>query len=80
MNDVDQLLQNLSATARAELPPPMDVRARVLASLSIRSRRDPLDIAPIAFAGAALTIAAAALLMVLPSWQTLTEPWSAYLP
>lgn len=80
MNDVDQLLQNLSAAARSEPPPQIDVRARVLSSLSIRSRRDRLDMVPIAFAGAALAVAAAALLMVLPSLQTLTEPWTAYLP
>lgn len=80
MKDTDQLLHDLSTTARSEPPPQVDVRERVLASLSIRSRRDPLDIVPVAFAGAALTVAAAALLIVLPSWQTLTEPWSAYLP
>lgn len=80
MNDIDQLLHNLSAAARSEPPPQIDVRARVLASLSVRSRRVALDIVPIAFAGAALTVAAVALTIVLPSWQTLTEPWSAYLP
>lgn len=80
MNDIDELLQNMSAVARREPPPQIDVRARVLASLSIRSRCDRLDVFPIAFAGAALAVAAAVLLIVLPSWQALAEPWCAYLP
>lgn len=80
MKNVDQVLGHLSAAARSEPALRVDVRARVLATLRHRARPAPLDLLPIVFAGASLTIAAATLIAMLPIWRTLAEPWVAYLP
>lgn len=80
MNDVDKLLRGLSESARSEPARPLDVRARVLKTVSMQPRLAPLDMVPIAFAGAAMAVAATVLIALLPAWQTLTEPWVAYMP
>ncbi|MBM4005829.1 MAG: hypothetical protein FJ295_21510 [Planctomycetes bacterium] len=80
MNEVDKILNRLSEAARREAAPQVDVRTRVIETLSVRLRPAPLDFVPIAFAGAALAIAAVFLITMLPTWQAVTEPWVAYLP
>ncbi len=80
MTDVDRLLRELAETAQDAPVPAIDVRSRVLSTLASRSRQASLDVLPIAFAGAAVTVAAILLIMLLPLWRTMTEPWAAYLP
>lgn len=79
-NDVDKLLRDLARAAQSEPVQPLDVRVRVMQTLSMQSRPAPLDFLPIAFAGAAVAVAAGFIIALLHAWQTLTEPWVAYMP
>lgn len=80
MNDIDKLLHNLAYQARSEPAQPIDVRARVMQTVSSRNYAAPLDISPIVFAGVSVAIAAGFLIALLPTWMTLMDPWVAYLP
>lgn len=80
MRDVDRLLVDLSRAARSDATPNVDVRARVIDSLKAQSSSGITDIAPIAFAGLAVTVAAVFVFTTLPLWRTLAEPWVAYMP
>lgn len=80
MTDVDRLLRDLANGARPETATAIDVRARVLRTLSARPRPAPLEVAPIAFAGVAIAVAAVAVIALLPAWQTMLEPRVGYFP
>lgn len=80
MNDVDKLLADLSRAARSEPAPSVDVSEQVMRTLTRLPIIAPVDYSPIVFASAALALAASALVAFFPAWQSLTEPWAAYLP
>jgi ABC-type phosphate/phosphonate transport system permease subunit len=80
MTDVDRVLRDLSSIVRSETGPAINVRARVIQTVATQSRCAPLDVLPIAFTGVAVAIAAAVVIVFLHAWQTMFEPWVAYLP
>ncbi len=80
MTDPHDLLTKLAECARAAPSPKVDVRARVMESLSTRSTVLQADPAPLAFCGVAVALAASAVFAFLPFWQLLSEPWICYLP
>lgn len=78
-NDVDRVLSKLAEAARSEPTPPINVRDRVMQTVSTRPRDSVLDLTPIACAGFAMAVAATALFALLPTWRSLLEPWAALL-
>ncbi len=80
MTDADEVLCELSSLARLETEPVINVRTRVMRTISAQPRRAALDVMPVAFAGIAVTVAAGVLIALLPTWQMMFEPWIAYLP
>lgn len=80
MHNIDKLLADLSTAARSEPAPSVEVSEQVMRSLSRLPAIVPVDYSPIVFAGAALAIAATVLVAFFPAWQSLNEPWAAYLP
>lgn len=80
MNNVDELLTDLSRAARTEPAPAVEVSEQVMRTLSRLPFIAPVDYSPIVFASAALAVAATVLVAIFPAWQSLSEPWTAYLP
>ena len=78
MNQVNTLLSELGELARRESSPTVDVRVRVLQTIDVERRVAKLDLVPIAFGGVAITVAATFVISLLPSWQTMFEPWVSY--
>ncbi|MCC6507546.1 MAG: hypothetical protein IT423_00455 [Pirellulaceae bacterium] len=79
-NNVDKLLADLSRAARSEPAPSVEVSEQVMRTLTHLPFIAPVDYLPIVFAGAALALAAIILVALFPAWQSLSEPWAAYLP
>lgn len=65
--------EQLTASARAEHPAPLDVRGRVLAALA-RRRAAPRDRTLVLFAAGSLAAAALVTLAVLPELTALQDP------
>ena len=78
MKDMESLLNDLGATARREVPPDIDVRDKVLMTLSTRRDVVRLDVVPLVFSGFAVTAAAVLVFLCFPSWQTMSDPWASY--
>ena len=76
MNDVDGLLKQLGESARREPSSTIDVRERVLQSVSLVPVK--VDWFPIICGGVACAVAATLLVACLPSWQTMFDPWASY--
>jgi hypothetical protein len=76
MLELSEFLEDLSARARMEDAPVVDVSSRVLFRLS---REEPSPIWPMAiFASSASVAALAVLSLSLPLITTLTDPWSEF--
>lgn len=80
MNNLDKLLTDLSRAARTESAPSVEVSEQVIRTLTRLPIIAPVDYSPIVFASAALAVAATVLVAFFPAWQSLSEPWTAYLP
>lgn len=78
MKKFDQLLTNAGVAARKEASPEIDVRSKVLGTIAARPAVAKLDLVPIVFSGAAVTVAAMLCIACLPSWQTMFDPWASY--
>ena len=78
MKNVETLLKQLGDVARRESTPNVDVRLRVLQTISVPRSAPRLDIIPIIFSGVAVSVAAILFLACLPSWQTMFDPWASY--
>lgn len=78
MTDPHRLLTELSKRAREDNAPIVDVRQRVMETLAVKSVAP--DIAPLAFGVVAAAIAASVVFVLLPVWQTMSEPWVCYFP
>ena len=76
MNDVDGLLNQLGKAARREPSPSVDVRERVLQSVSIAPVK--VDWFPVVCGGIACVVAATLLVACLPCWQTMFDPWASF--
>jgi len=71
-----KILGDLSAKARREIPPTVDVSARVLSRLN---REAPAPSWPMAFVASGAAVAAIAVLMIsLPLYEMISEPWSIF--
>jgi len=76
MNDSFKIVEDLSARARREEPPTVDVSMQVLRRLG---REVPVPSWPMAlFASSAAVAAVAVLSLSYPFFQMLTDPWSAF--
>jgi hypothetical protein len=76
MADPLKILEDLSAGARRENPPRIDVSTRVLLRLS---REVPAPAWPMALAASITAVAALVVLSIsLPLYEMLTEPWSVF--
>jgi hypothetical protein len=76
MADLLKILDDLSARARREDPPSMDVSSRVLLRLS-REARAPAW--PMALVASGTAVAAIVVLSIsLPLFEMLTDPWSVF--
>ena len=80
MIDPDKLLSELSEAARRETAPTLDVRMRVMESISAQKQTLRPDVTPFAFVGVAAALAVCVAIAFLPAWQTMSEPWVCYLP
>lgn len=80
MIDPHDLLSELSNAARRESIPSVDVRMRVMESISVSSQIPRPDATPIVCCGIAVALAACVVIGLFPTWQTLSEPWVCYLP
>ncbi len=80
MTDIDKILHDLSDVARTEVLQSVDVRARVMTTISSKPKSVPLDVLPIVVTAVAVAIAATAVFLLLPVWQTMFEPWASYFP
>ncbi len=80
MTDVDKLLCSLSSIARPDTQSRIDVRARVMHTVSFQSQPALLDLMPLMFSGAAVACATATVIVLLPTWQIMSEPWISYFP
>jgi ABC-type phosphate/phosphonate transport system permease subunit len=80
MTDVAKLLRELSRVDQTDAARAVNVRARVLQTITTQLRPAPLDVLPIAFTGVAIAVAAVVVIALLPAWQTMSEPWVCYLP
>ena len=76
MADPLKILEDLSVRARRDLPAEIDVSARVLSRL----RGEVPGFAwPMAFVASGAAVAALAVLIIsLPFYEMLTEPWSVF--
>lgn len=77
MKDLENLLEAAGEAARRVPTPQVDVRGRVLASIT-QHATPAIDVAPLYFTAALVTLAASLCFAFLPSWQTMTEPWASY--
>jgi hypothetical protein len=76
MTDVLKILEDLSARARREEPPAVDVSSRVVFGLH---REAPSPIWPMVLIASSAAVAAAVVLSVSVSMiEMLTDPWSAF--
>jgi hypothetical protein len=76
MNDSFKIVEDLSARARREKPPMVDVSMHVVSRLG---REVPVPTWPMAlFASSAAVAAVAVLNLSYPFFQMLTDPWSAF--
>ena len=76
MADPLKILKELSARAREENPPGIDVSSRVLLRLS---REVPAPTWPMAFVASGTAVAALVVLGIsLPLFEMVTDPWSAF--
>jgi hypothetical protein len=76
MADPLKIIKTLSARAREEHPPGIDVSSRVLLRLS---REAPVPAWPIALvASGAAVVAVVVLGISLPHYEMVTDPWSAF--
>ena len=80
MTDVDQMLRELSTAARDAPPPSVDVRASVARTIAATVAPPPREVLPLALAGVAMALAASAVIVFLPAWRTMFEPWAGYFP
>lgn len=78
MSEVDAILSQLGDTARKEPSPDVDVRLRVMQTVSIQQPVIQMDMLPIVFSGVAVTAAAMIFIVCFPSWQTMFDPWASY--
>ncbi|MCA9217780.1 MAG: hypothetical protein KDB27_32145 [Planctomycetales bacterium] len=78
MTDPEQLLRELAESTRSAPPPKVDVRDRVMDTISARSQVLPPDPVPLAFCGFAIALAASVVFVYLPLWHALSEPWACY--
>ena len=76
MNDVDALLDELGERARRETLPDIDVRARVMQSVSTVCVK--ADWFPVVCGSVSFVVAAALLMVCLPSWHTMFDPWAGF--
>ena len=77
--DPHKLLVELSDKARSADAPIVDVRHQVMKSVASRTVFVS-DVAPLAFSGLAVGIAASVVFAFLPLWLTMAEPWICYFP
>jgi len=76
MADPLKILKDLSARAREENPPSIDVASRVLLRLSGKTTAPVWPMALVAFGSA---VAALVVLSIsLPLFEMVTDPWSAF--
>ena len=75
--DIEESLGALSRAARQEEPPAIDVRDRVLRTLADAPQVTRLDLLPVAVATMAVTVAIIVVLVCLPSWRAVSDPWIA---
>ena len=76
MADPLNILKDLSARAREENPPGIDVSSRVLLRLS---REAPAPAWPMALVASGTAVAALVVLSIsLPLYEMLTDPWSVF--
>lgn len=80
INNVDKILADLSRAARSEPVPCVEVSEQVMRTLTRLPLIAPVDYSSIVFASATLALAATVLVAFFPAWQSLNEPWAAYLP
>ncbi len=80
MIDPHTLLTDLSKSARRESVPAVDVRMRVMESLSVQSQIPRPDLTSVVCCGLAIALSACVVIAMFPTWQTLSEPWVCYLP
>lgn len=78
MNRLNALLNQLGESARKEPPPEVDVRDRVLQTISVQQPSLKLDTVPLVFSGIAIAVAAMLLVACFPSWQTMFDPWASF--
>jgi hypothetical protein len=76
MADPLKILKDLSARAREENPPEIDVSSRVLLRLS---RETPAPAWPMALVASGSAVAALVVLSIsLPLFEMVTDPWSVF--
>jgi hypothetical protein len=76
MADPLNILKDLSARAREENPPGIDVSSRVFLRLS---REAPVPAWPMALVASGTAVAALVVLSIsLPLYEMLTDPWSVF--
>ena len=76
MADALKILKDLSARAREENPPSIDVSSRVLLRLR---RKTPAPVWPMALVASGSAAAALVVLSIsLPLFEMVTDPWSAF--
>ncbi len=76
MDDPLKILKDLSARAREESLPPVDVSSRVLLRLSPKTTAPVWPMALVAFGTA---VAALVVLSIsLPQYEMVTDPWSVF--
>jgi len=70
-----QSFEKLASSARCEAAPRVDVAARVLQSVRVRScRTSRIDAPLVLFAGAALVAAVLLAMFALPAWDSVHNP------
>ena len=76
MVDLLKILKDLSARAREENPPSIDVSSRVLLRLS---RESPAPAWPMALIASGTAVAALVVVSIsLPLFEMVTDPWSVF--
>ena len=79
MTDVEKMLHDLASAARADLGPEIDVRSRVIQTLSEPARIPPLERTPFVLGGVAVVVAVVGTILLIPKCQSMFDPWSTYL-
>ncbi len=78
MIDPEKILSELQDVARREATPPIDVRGRVMQTLSQPSQMTRQEFVLPAFAGVAVISAIVTAILALPVWQEIMDPWSLF--